>query len=306
VRKIYTICIIIFLSLIYVAKAQHKIINVWEGKIPGSVEDNNYKEEDLSNAEGIYQISRVKIPTLTIFLPSKEKSNGTAIVICPGGGYMHLAFAKEGIKVAEWLNSLGIAAFVLKYRLPSDAIMKDKSIGPLQDVQEAMRIVRRNAKQWNIDPNKIGIMGFSAGGHLAASLCTHYNQKVYNSDSTSDKPDFSLLIYPVISMKPGITHKGSMESLLGNNPTEEQINWFSSEMQVNKNTPPAFLALAGDDNVVPIQNSIDYFLALKKYKISAELHIFQHGGHGFGLAVNKETESNWPLLCAAWLKANGY
>ena len=293
------------LILASISNAQQEVINVWKGKIPDSIENKNYKEEDLSNAESIYQISRVKVPTLSIFLPTKEKANGTAVVICPGGGYEHLAFAKEGISVAKWLNSIGVAAFVLKYRLPSDQIMKDKTIGPLQDAQEAMRIVRRNAKEWNVDPNKIGIMGFSAGGHLAATLCTHYDAKVYDSDTTSAKPDFSILLYPVISMKPGITHKGSMENLLGKNPTKEKIDWFSNELQVNKNTPPAFLALSGDDNVVPIENSIDYFLALKKYKIPGELHIFNKGGHGFGLGKKGTTQSNWPLLCQAWMKEMG-
>lgn len=288
-----------------IANAQQKVIDVWQGKIPNSIENKNYKEEDLSNAEGIYQISRVKVPTLSIFLPPKDKTNGTAVVVCPGGGYVHLAFTKEGIAIAKWLNSFGVAAFVLKYRLPSDLIMKDKTIGPLQDAQEAMRIVRRKAKQWNINPDKIGIMGFSAGGHLAATLSTHYDAKVYDSDTTSAKPDFSLLLYPVISMKPDITHLGSMESLLGKNPTQKEIDWFSNELQVNKNTPPAFLALAGDDNVVPIQNSINYFLALKKYKIPGELHIFNQGGHGFGLAKKSSTQSNWPFLCKAWMKAMG-
>ncbi len=305
-KNLIAVTCLYILILASISNAQQEVINIWKGKIPDSIENKNYKEEDLSNKEGIYQISRVKIPTLSIFLPPKEKANGTAAVICPGGGYMHLAFTKEGNAVAKWLNSIGVAAFVLKYRLPSNQIMKDKNIGPLQDAQEAMRIVRRNAKEWNIDPNKIGIMGFSAGGHLAATLCTHYNAKVYNSDTTSAKPDFSILLYPVISMKPAITHKGSMESLLGKNPTKEKIDWFSNELQVNKNTPPAFLALAGDDNVVPIQNSIDYFLALKKYKIPGELHIFNQGGHGFGLGKKGTTQSNWPLLCKAWMKVIGF
>ncbi len=305
-RNLIAVTCMYVLILASISNAQKEVINIWKGKIPDSIENKNYKEEDLSNAEGIYQIRRVKVPTLSIFLRPKENSDGTAVVICPGGGYMHLAFTKEGIEVAKWLNSIGVAAFVLKYRLPSDQIMKDKTIGPLQDAQEAMRIVRRKAKEWNIDPNKIGIMGFSAGGHLAATLCTHYNAKVYDSDTTSAKPDFSILLYPVISMKPGITHYGSMESLLGKNPTKEKIDWFSNELQVNKNTPPAFLALAGDDNVVPIQNSIDYFLALKKYKIPGELHIFNQGGHGFGLGKKGTTQSNWSLLCKAWMKVMGF
>lgn len=286
--------------------AQEKIIKVWPGKIPGAIENSVYKEEDLTNESGVYRISKVTDPTLTVFAPPKEKANGTAIIICPGGGYEHLAYAHEGVATAKWLNEIGITAFILKYRLPSDLIMKDKSVGPLQDAQEAMRIVRRNAKEWNINPGKIGIIGFSAGGHLASTLCTHYNDEVYNADTTSARPDFSILLYPVISMKPDITHKGSRKNLLGSNPTKTEIENFSNDLQVNKNTPPAFIVLAENDKSVPVQNSINYFLALKKFNIPAELHIFQTGGHGFGLGKKGETESYWPEVCKNWLQVMGY
>ena len=286
--------------------AQEKVIKVWPGKIPGAIENSVYKEEDLTNESGVYRISKVTDPTLTVFAPSKEKANGTAIIICPGGGYEHLAYAHEGVATAKWLNEIGITAFILKYRLPSDLIMKDKSVGPLQDAQEAMRIVRRNAKEWNINPGKIGIIGFSAGGHLASTLCTHYNDEVYNADTTSARPDFSILLYPVISMKPDITHKGSRENLLGSDPTKTEIENFSNDLQVNKNTPPAFIVLAENDKSVPVQNSIKYFLALKKFNIPAELHIFQTGGHGFGLGKKGETESYWPEVCKNWLQVMGY
>ena len=286
--------------------AQEKIIKVWPGKIPGTIENSVYKEEDLTNESGVYRISKVTDPTLTVFAPPKEKANGTAIIICPGGGYEHLAYAHEGVATAKWLNEIGITAFILKYRLPSDLIMKDKSVGPLQDAQEAMRIVRRNAKEWNINPGKIGIIGFSAGGHLASTLCTHYNDEIYNADTTSARPDFSILLYPVISMKPDITHKGSRENLLGSNPTKTEIENFSNDLQVNKNTPPAFIVLAENDKSVPVQNSINYFLALKKFNIPAELHIFQTGGHGFGLGKKGETESYWPEVCKNWLQVMGY
>ena len=286
--------------------AQEKIIKVWPGKIPGAIENSVYKEEDLTNESGVYRISKVTDPTLTVFAPPKEKANGTAIIICPGGGYEHLAYAHEGVATAKWLNEIGITAFILKYRLPSDLIMKDKSVGPLQDAQEAMRIVRRNAKEWNINPDKIGVIGFSAGGHLASTLCTHYNDEVYNADTTSARPDFSILLYPVISMKPDITHKGSRKNLLGSNPTKTEIENFSNDLQVNKNTPPAFIVLAENDKSVPVQNSINYFLALKKFNIPAELHIFQTGGHGFGLGKKGETESYWPEVCKNWLQVMGY
>ncbi len=281
--------------------SQPKVIKVWPDKIPDSIVDNNYKEQDLSDTSGVYRIRKVKDPTLTAYTPSK--GNGAAVIICPGGGYEHLAYAKEGVAVAKWFNSIGVTAFILKYRLPSDSIMKNKSIGPLQDAQESMRIVRRNAEKWNINPGKIGVIGFSAGGNLAASLCTHYNDKIYDSDSTSAKPDFSILLYPVVSMQPGITHAGSRNNLLGTNPSEKEVKYFSGELNVGPDTPPAFLALAENDMTVPLQNSISYFLALKNFGIPAELHIFQTGGHGFGLGKKGETESYWPAICENWLKA---
>ena len=183
--------------------------------------------------------------------------------------------------------------------------MEDKTIGPLMDVQKAIRIIRGNAAKWKINPAKIGVMGFSAGGHLASTICTHYGEKVYNSDTVSAKPDFSILGYPVISMETDITHMGSRENLLGPHPTKEEIHKFSNDLQVNENTPPAFLFAAEDDKTVPIQNSINYFRALSKFKIPAELHIYQKGGHGFGLAKNGGTESNWTSACEHWLRAIG-
>jgi acetyl esterase/lipase len=243
---------------------------------------------------------------LSIFIPKETKPNQTAVVICPGGGYTHLAFDKEGTKVAEWFNSLGIAAFVLKYRMPTDLTMKNKNVGPLQDAQEAIRYVRQNAAKWNIDPNKVGILGFSAGGHLASTASTHYDDKVYESAyKVSARPDFSLLIYPVISMENEITHKGSQTNLLGENPSKELIDSFSNEKKVTSQTPPTFLIHATDDTVVIPENSINYYLALKKNGVSAELHIYEKGGHGFGLGV-ADTSKFWTRDCAEWLKSNGY
>ena len=302
-RKInYLLLLFIFISLSAYSQEE---INVWQGKIPGAIENNQYQEIDLSNETGIYRISKVKIPTLTIFRPPEGKANGTAVLICPGGGYVHLAYTKEGVDIAKWFTSMGITAFVLKYRLPSDSIMQDKTTGPLMDAQKAMRIIRGNAEKWDINRNKIGVTGFSAGGHLASTLCTHYNEKVYNADTISARPDFSVLGYPVISMEADITHKGSRDNLLGNDPTNEEVIKFSNDQQVNKNTPPAFLFLAEDDNTVPPQNSINYFKALSKFKIPSELHIYEKGGHGFGLAKKGGTASEWPNACKNWLKENG-
>ena len=281
-------------------------IPLWD-KIPGEIQSKEYVEKteyDKSNVlSGVRYVTQ---PTLTVYLADPKKSNGTAVIICPGGGYVMLAINKEGYKVAEWLNSLGINAFVLKNRLPSDLIMKDKNIGPLQDAQEAVRLLRRNAQKWNLNPNKIGIMGFSAGGHLASTLSTHYNDKVYDvTDNSSAKPDFSILIYPVISMETGITHEGSKINLLGKNAAPELINNYSNEKQVTSETPKTFLVHASDDKAVPVENSLNYYLALKNQKVPVEMHVYQNGGHGFGLGT-KGTNLFWPTACEKWLVANNY
>lgn len=285
---------------------QSKVINLWIGKVPGSIYNDKFKQT-VDSADNWTKMRFVTNPTLDMYSAPAEKASGTAVIICPGGGYWGLAIGHEGVQVAKWLNSLGITAFVLKYRLPDDSIMENKSIGPMQDGQQALRIVRRHAKEWGINPDKIGIMGFSAGGHLASTLSTHFNEKVYEpGDSTSARPDFSLLIYPVISMDSSITHWGSRVNLLGGTPTPELVKHFSNELQVNEQTPPAFLALSIDDNAVPVQNSISYALALKKYNIPCELHLYQSGGHGYGLGRSANTESTWPDACRKWLETRGF
>ncbi|KOP38358.1 MULTISPECIES: alpha/beta hydrolase [unclassified Flavobacterium] len=296
---------ILFTGVLFNIKAQNQVIPLWN-KIPDEIKAPDYKEKEVITDGKVQSTSLVTIPTLTAFFPNVTKPNQTAVIILPGGGYQHLAIDKEGTKVAQWFNSLGIPAFVLKYRLPSDLIMKNKNVGPLQDAQEAIRYVRQNAAKWNIDPNKIGILGFSAGGHLAATLSTHYDDKVYESAfKVSARPDFSLLIYPVISMQNDITHKGSQINLLGNNPSQDLIDSFSNEKKVTTQTPPAFLIHATDDTVVLPENSIDYYLALKKNGVTAELHLYEKGGHGFGLGVN-DTSKYWTRDCQEWLKVNGY
>lgn len=303
IKKVF---IFVFLYTITPVFSQKKEIPLWD-KIPDAIESREYSEKIDYDKNGIADgIRKVTIPTLTSYFANPEKSNGTSVIICPGGGYGMLAINKEGYKVAEWLNSLGINAFVLKYRLPSDLIMKNKTTAPLQDVQEAVRLVRRNAVKWKLNPNKIGIMGFSAGGHLAATLSTHYNDKVYiPSDTTSAKPNFSILIYPVISMQNGITHQGSKDNLLGKNAENESADKYSNEKQITSATPKAFLVHATDDKAVPVENSIDYYLALKKEKVSAELHLYEDGGHGFGLGTNG-TNASWPKACEKWLITNNY
>ncbi|PJJ07804.1 acetyl esterase/lipase [Flavobacterium sp. 1] len=305
VLKLKRIGILMFFMLIVFGNSfsQSKAIELWNGKVPGAIHNDKFKQT-IDTASGWVDKHSIVNPYLDAYPASKEKSNGTAVVICPGGAYAGMAVKHEGSQVAKWLNDLGITAFVLKYRLPDDNIMENKSIGPMQDGQRAIRIVRNRAKEWGIDPNKIGIMGFSAGGHLASTLSTHFNEKVYQpEDLTSARPDFSILIYPVISMKDDITHWGSRENLLGKSPSAEQIAHFSNELQVNSETPPAFMVHSLDDDAVPVQNSINYALAMHKFKIPCELHIYQSGGHGYGLGRSKNTESSWPEACRKWLES---
>ena len=303
--KLTKIITIVFLSniLIYSINAQTTVMKVWPEGIPGSLKNETYAEKPfLSNGE-VSWVEQVSEPQLFVFLPPAGKENGAAVLICPGGGYQGLVMTYEGSGIAKWLNDNGIAAIVLKYRLPSDLIMQDKSIGPLQDAQEAIRVIRRNSAEWKINPSKIGVIGFSAGGHLASTLSTHYAEKVYEpSDNTSARPDFSILIYPVITFDSTFTHAGSRINLIGKNPSEESVRHFSNELQIDAKTPPAFLVHAADDNVVPVKNSIVYFEGLQRFKIPCELHIFQKGGHGFGLSAGKGTQSAWPDLCISWLK----
>jgi acetyl esterase/lipase len=303
-KKLVPIIIGCFLSI--PMQAQTFTLKVWPGSIPGSKGSAEYKEETIYD-NNRPRISKVTDPELMVYQPAKDKSNGTAVIICPGGGYGRLAVDHEGYAVAQWLNTLGITGIVLKYRLPSDVIMTDKTIGPLQDVQEAIRVVKRKSSEWGLKPGKIGVLGFSAGGHLAGTASTMYDKKVYASaDTTSARPDFSILIYGVLSMQKTISHGGSVNNLLGPNPSQELMDSFSNELHVTTKTPPAFLVHAADDGAVPVQNSILYFQALRKNSIPAELHIYEKGGHGFGLAPNRGTESNWPAACEKWMKAHGW
>lgn len=242
-------------------------------------------------------------PTLTIFLPDKSKANGTAVIICPGGGYWINSIVKEGFAVARKFNEWGVAAFVLKYRIPNDSSMMDKSIGPLQDAQRAIQLVRMHAGEWKVDPDKIGIMGFSAGGHLASTAATHFNHNyISNEKNINLRPDFAILIYPVISFQNDIAHTGSRDQLIGKDASKEMTDSFSNELQVNDRTPPSFLVQATDDDVVPVMNSIVFYEALIKYKIPAEMHLYKSGGHGFGMN-NPTTNDQWMERCRNWMKS---
>jgi len=287
--------------------AQTVIVKVWPAGAPGSISSDSYHQDTVFTDTGAPRVQHVTEPELYVYLPPKEHSACTAVIICPGGGYLRLALDHEGHEVAKWFTRTGFAGIVLKYRLPSDQIMQNKSIGPLQDVQEAIRIVRRRATEWNINPNKVGVMGFSAGGHLAASASTLYWYKTYDvADSISARPDFSLLIYGVISMQEGVAHSGSRRSLLGEHPNSALVNLFSGELQVNNKTPPAFLIHSADDPAVPVTNSILYFSALQRNSIPAELHVYETGGHGYGLAADRDgTVSGWPEACKKWMRLRG-
>jgi len=298
-------CLTLLFAAVTVASAQTTTVKVWPEGPPGAKPDPNYREETLMD-QGKPRVARVTDPVLLVYLPAPEKANGSAVVICPGGGYIRLAIDHEGYDIANWLNEMGIAGIILKYRLPSDTIMENKSVGPLQDAQEAVRIVRRRAQEWHINPNRIGIMGFSAGGHLAATASTHFDDQVYKpADATSARPDFSILLYPVISMSPPNVHMGSRNNLLGPTPNQALIDHFSNELRVTSQTPPAFLVHSADDRAVPMGNSINYFEALLKNNVPAEMHVYQKGGHGYGLAKGRGTESGWPDACRAWLKQMG-
>ncbi len=248
-------------------------VKLWEGNPPTSNELENQN------------------PELTIYSPGTSNNTGMAVIICPGGGYTHLAMDHEGMQVAEWLVKQGITGVVLKYRLPD----KHKNV-PLEDAQQAIRYVREHAKELNINPDKVGIAGSSAGGHLAATASTHFATK-----GTSTRPDFSILFYPVITME-GATHGGSKKNLLGDNPSISDIYMFSNEKQVNTNTPPAILLLSDDDKVVLPVNSTLYYNALKRNGIDATMYIFPEGGHGWGMRENFKYHNQMLELLGMWLK----
>ncbi|NHA05718.1 alpha/beta hydrolase [Mucilaginibacter sp. HC2] len=251
-----------------------------------------------------FWIDHVSQPTLTPYFLPKDKANGAAIIVIPGGGYSGLASAHEGKAIAEEFNKIGVTAFVLKYRLPSDEIMQNKSIGPLQDAQTAIMTVRKRAAEWGIDPNRIGIIGFSAGGHLASTAGTHFDKPVIENNGISVRPDFMMLIYPVITFGEQ-AHVGSRENLIGKTPSAAQVDLYSNEKQITANTPPTFLVHAEDDKTVPVQNSLLFYDALLKNGVKAEMHLFQEGGHGFGLN-NSKNKGKWFDWATNWLDENGF
>lgn len=282
-KKLGLLFVLFFLSLLTMHAQQLIQTPVWPG---GQEESNGLTGPEETDNEG--RIRNISIASITVYPADKKKNTGKAILICPGGGYALQAAKHEGTDFAEWFAANGITAVLLKYRLPN----KNHGI-PLKDAQEAMRIVRKNAGQWGVDPQQIGVTGFSAGGHLASSLLTH-------CDSTS-RPDFGILFYPVISMKTALTHKGSRTNLLGEGYDEELVSLYSNEDQVKKDTPPTMLLLSDDDKGVIPENSSLFYLALKKYKIPSAMYIFPTGGHGWGFKNTFRYHEEMKSLVLAWL-----
>jgi acetyl esterase/lipase len=287
------------LCLFPFAVQAQRIVNLYPGNIPNS-KKTVLKNIPENPSEGL--IRRVITPTLQLFLPEEDKASGTAIVICPGGGYSVIVYRGEGINVAKEFAKKGVAAFILQYRLPNDSFQVNKTIAPLQDAQQAIKMVRDSAKFWGIDANKIGIMGFSAGGHVASTEATHFNKPlIENKSNTSLRPDFQILVYPVISMQDSLAHKGSRTQLLGNNPSKETIDLYSNELQVDKNSPPAYITGAADDKVVDVDNSIIYFEKLRHNKVPVEIHIYQKGDHCFVFR-----HPGWMEPLFEWMQSNNW
>jgi acetyl esterase/lipase len=284
--------------------AQDTIMPLWpRDKIPNRIASD---EKEAHSRNGILRISKVQEPTVEVYLPAKSNANGKAVLIFPGGGYGILAYDWEGTDIAKFLNGKGIAGIVVKYRLPSSKSQTDKHNVPLIDAQRALRLVRSMAEEFHVDPAKIGILGFSAGGHLASTLGTHFDEKVYEPvdaiDQQSARPDFMALGYPVISFG-DVTHSGSKKSLIGENPNAEMVDHFSNEKQVSENTPPTFLIHATDDTAVPVENSLLFYQALKDKGVSATMHIYPKGGHGFSLARKNPHLMGWTERMFEWIQS---
>ena len=285
------------------AFSQNYQLPLWpEGQIPHRLPS---EEEEVHETDGILRISRVQVPGLEVYLPDAERATGKAVLIFPGGGYHILAYHWEGTDFAKLLQQHGIAGIVVKYRLPVSRSVESPALVPLSDAQRAMRVCRAHAAAWGVDPEQIGVMGFSAGGHLAASLSTQYEARVYpeldEPDRQSARPAFSALIYPVITFSTPAMHSGSREALLGSSPVDSLVRFFSPERQVNAQTPPAFLVHAADDTAVPVENSLMYYGALREQGVAASLHVFPQGGHGFALGRDDAYLSLWTDLLVAWI-----
>lgn len=288
------------MTLASIASNGQSAKSLYPKEIPNFIAGKNLQNQ--ATTDGILRIANVTEPTYTLYLSSVEPSlSKPLVVIFPGGGYRILAASHEGSDIALKLNERGVHAMVVHYRLPDSTRQVEKQFAPLQDAQQAIRVARQNASAWKVELTKIGVMGFSAGGHLAASAATHYKVDYTKvNDGMNLRPDFQILIYPVITFR-GNSHQGSVNSLLGSNKTDELLHLFSNEEQVDTNTPMAFLVHAADDKAVPVSNSLNYAAALSNKNVPVDLHVMAKGGHGFGLK-NKTTQEYWFDRLATWFK----
>jgi acetyl esterase/lipase len=302
-RKLVSLLFTCLTAVTFTHAQNQPVIPLYSGAIPNA-KPSQTAETVTKRPDGSPRISQVVQPNLTVYKAAKP--NGTAVIVCPGGGYAMLAIDHEGHDVARRFNEMGITAFVLKYRLPNDQSQTDKSVVPLLDAQQAIRLVRQRAAEFGVNPARIGLMGFSAGGHLASTAGTHFAKPVGSTkDQTSVRPDFLMLIYPVISLADSLMHKGSRDNLIGNQPSADQTKLYSNDLQVTAQTPPTFLVHAQDDKVVKVQNSLAFYEACLHHHVPVEMHLYPLGGHGFGMN-NKTTKDNWTDRLQNWLDAGGW
>ena len=284
--------------------AQEHRLPLYAGAIPNS---RPTSVNETTEKADYTKVTHVTVPEMAVYLPTRRFATGQAVVICPGGGYVQLSVDLEGSDIARYLTSIGVAGVVLKYRLPSKESNLEPATAPLMDAQRALRLVRHNAERWNIRPDEIGVMGFSAGGHLASTLATNFDRGNPSSDDAverqSCRPDFLVLGYPTVSFTDAVKRTRSRQSLLGDNPSEELVVRYSNERQVTDDTPPAFIVHAGDDETVPVENALLLYEALRRKGRPAELHIVSEGGHGFGLALDRPHTAAWTASLRLWLRA---
>jgi acetyl esterase/lipase len=293
------LALLVFVAASVRAEDPRLVIPLWPEGVPNAKPDGGV--EKVENERW----SNIQNPTLTYFPAPKEIANGTAVIVCPGGGYVRLALVKEGDDYARFLNRLGVSAFVLKYRL-----VEYGQPAPLQDILRAVRMVRSRAKEFDLREDRIGVMGSSAGGHLSSSAATLFDSPEGRTgaalDAVSARPSFAVLVYPVITMKEPFAHMGSRKSLLGENPSSELVDHFSTEMQVTRDTPPVFLVHTEEDTTVPIENSLMFYEALRRSKVDSEMHLYEKGPHGFGLRTDLGPTSEWPKRLEEWMRSHGW
>jgi acetyl esterase/lipase len=292
------------------ALKSRQVIDLWPGVPPGT-EASTATPTIVERSKSLFNPDRaltgIVKPSLTAFVP--DKPNGVSIIVAPGGAYARIVLDKEGREIVNWLQPLGVTVFVMTYRLPAEGHLNGRDV-PLEDGQRAMRVVRDHAKAWGLDPTRIGFMGFSAAGHLGASLVAEYDQPVYKpvdeADTQSARPDFAVLMYPVVTMDADFANMETRTNLLGKDPTPEAVEQYSPDKHVGKDAPEVFMALADNDSAVPTENAIRFYQGLKRVKVAAELHIYREGDHGFGIERAAGLPAGeWPAQCEKWLRRIG-